>query len=183
MKDLVSLDLLNKCFTYNEITGEFIKVMKFNWKGDLIKCKPKVVQTLNSYGYYQVNFKNKVYLVHRLICYIMNGEYPDRDVDVDHINGVRTDNRWVNIRLVDRGENLKNVGMRSDNTTGIKGVHYEKSSGKYFTFIYHNSKRVVLGRFNTIDEANEVRNKALSEYCYHDNHGKRDGWRKPEDLT
>lgn len=182
MKDVIELDILKSSFEYDPESGSFTKIKKYNWKKELIDCEPKLVNCVNAYGYYQVNFKRKVYLVHRLIVYIMKGVYPDKDVDIDHINGIRTDNRWSNIRLVDRSENLRNVGMRSDNSSGVKGVHLEKSSGKYFTFIYHNKKRIVLGRFDTLDEAKKVRDEAMIKYGYHENHGSRDGWKPKQNA-
>lgn len=178
MKDLVDLETLMQAFEYNQHTGEFAKVKRYNWKNELIECTRNVIDCENAYGYYQVNFKRKVYLVHRLIVYMMTGEYPEKNIDIDHINGDRSDNRWCNLRIVDRACNLKNVGMRIDNTSGVKGVHLEKSSGKYFTFIYHNKRRIVLGRFATIEEAEAARINAMAKYNYHENHGSRDSWRK-----
>lgn len=107
--------------------------------------------SLNSNGYakctIRMNGKSRTLLMHRLIMGITNAN------DLDHINRNRLDNRKLNLRECNRSQNLSNQGLSSKNTTGYKGVCYDKSRNKYEAYIKHHSKKIFLGRFNTAIEA------------------------------
>lgn len=72
---------------------------------------------------------------------------------VDHINGDKLDNRRENLRIVSRQQNVWNSGMRSDNTSGYKGVTFKKATGKYIARIRHNGRRIHIGDFTDPAEA------------------------------
>lgn len=94
-----------------------------------------------SCGYWRVKVSNKSYLVHRVI-YLMH--YPDHVGDLDHINRDKLDNRVENLRPCNRPQNVVNSRMRSDNTTGYKGVVFHKATGKYQAQTMHFGKRITL---------------------------------------
>ena len=102
---------------------------------------------------------------HRIIFALVTGSCPP---EVDHINGIRSDNRWVNLRGVDRREQMKNTAMRSDNTSGAIGVSKEKNSKSWRARIANKN----IGFFPTFDLAVEARRKAEIEHGYHPNHGR-----------
>jgi hypothetical protein len=81
-------------------------------------------------GYIRVSRQNKVVYLHRLIWEELVGPIP-AGMQVDHINGNKTDNRLSNLRLVPQKTNLRNSSKRSDNTTGVTGVSYWKSGNAY----------------------------------------------------
>lgn len=66
------------------------------------KLKPKV----DSYGYFQVNLIEKNYLIHHLVAQAFIGKRP-KNLEVNHKNGIKTDNRLLNLEYVTRGENIK----------------------------------------------------------------------------
>ena len=68
---------------------------------------------------------------------------PDADMHVDHINGVGLDNRRSNLRVTTASENQWNCGVRSDNTSGFKGVSFIR--GQWQARIQKNGKRIVIG--------------------------------------
>jgi hypothetical protein len=115
------------------------------------------------------------YLVHRLAFLYMTGRMPN---EVDHINGDRLDNRWVNLRDVDSYRNKRNMGLCKLNKSGTPGVWYYERYGKWEVRIAHEGKSVYLGRYFDFDEAVAVRRKAEIEFNYHENHGKRESWKK-----
>ena len=166
---------LKKFTHYNPETGILKRVGRLSWKGNFIECdfQPK---SKTVYGYYQLNIFGRPYLVHRLIFLYMNGELPENDVD--HINGDRTDNRWCNLREVTRMENLHNMGVRPNNTTGHVGISLRSDTGSYHAYIDYNNKRIHLGNFADIDCAIEARKNAEMKYGFHKNHGARSSWRK-----
>ena len=83
---------------------------------------------------------------------------------VDHINGDRLDNRVENLRGCNNEENNRNKGPNKKNKSGYKGVHFNKSTGKWIAQITVNYKCKHLGSFNTAEEATLAYNKAAREF-------------------
>lgn len=81
----------------------------------------KVVGSKNKHGYLFAMINGTQYPLHRLIWVTQKGMIPEGKY-VDHINGVRDDNRWSNLDLVTWEENTRNSSARKDSTTGLKGV-------------------------------------------------------------
>lgn len=91
------------------------------------------------------------YLAHRVIWAIVYGEWPVNDID--HINMDRSDNRLANLRHATRGENTCNRGAQINNTSGFKGVTWDKRSMKWMAQIGAFGKNHNLGLFATAEEA------------------------------
>jgi hypothetical protein len=160
---------------YDPETGSFMRIRKITWTGNIIDCKSVPSKTTH-FGYYQMNIFGRPYAVHRLIFLYMTGSFPKHDVD--HINGDRTDNRWINLREVTRRENMMNVGVRSNSTTGVTGVSKRKDTGKYVAYVDVMGKRKIIGNFDTLSEAAHARRNASEQHGFHQNHGRRLGWRE-----
>lgn len=167
-------ELVKKLFFYDPESGDFYRIAKLSWKRNIYQCPLRLIKDVNNFGYYQVNFQGRPHAVHRLIFLYMTGSYPEHDVD--HEDGDRLNNSWKNLREATRQENLKNVGIRSDNSSGVTGVSFRKDIGKFTAYIEVNGKRVRLGNFETVVEAREVRKNAEIKYGFHKNHGERLGW-------
>lgn len=125
-------------------------------------------------GYLVIWNNGKLSPAHRLIWEHVNGSVPAK-LDIDHINGVRTDNRIENLRLVTRSQNNQNVRRaRIDNeTSGVKGVSLHKQSGKWRARITVNHQRFHLGNFDTVDQAANAYVQAASIHHTHNPHAKR----------
>lgn len=92
---------------------------------------------------------------------------------IDHINGVRSDDRIANLRSVSNAENHLNVRMPSSNTSGVVGVHWNVEKQGWDAFITKNKVRHNLGRFKTKEEAIAVRLNAEKAMNFHPNHGRK----------
>lgn len=122
----------------------------------------------NAEGYIKVHFGDGQYhSAHRLIWLMMTGEWVEYPAfEIDHINGKRNDNRWVNLRKVTKSENQRNAGQRKNNTSGVHGVNWKpvKSSkpdnGRWVARIWNGPRHVYLGSFRTLHEANIARKAA-----------------------
>lgn len=89
--------------------------------------------------------------LHRLILErALNRKLGPKEV-VDHINGIRTDNRRSNLRVATTQENCRNQCKPKHNTSGYKGVVFLR--GKWQAQVKHNRKNVYVGLFNTALEA------------------------------
>lgn len=100
----------------------------------------------------------KSILAHRVAWMLYYGEWPS-DM-IDHINGVKTDNRIKNLRQADMSKNKMNVGLTSANTSGYKGVSWCKRTGKWRASITLEGKYKSLGYYFTPDEAHCAYRKA-----------------------
>ena len=135
----------------------------------------KVVNTLNSYGYVVVNVQGKLKMVHRVIWEHVHGPIP-YGLQIDHINGVRTDNKIANLRLVTNAENQQNKHKAlSKNVTGVKGVVLHNLSSKFRSLIGFNGKQYCLGYFETIEEAAAAYQGAAAILHTHNPHAKKEG--------
>ena len=132
------------------------------------KCAGKEAFTaVKGDGYRHGAIGGKFYSAHRIIWKLMTGEEPQ---EVDHINGVRTDNRWSNLRSVPRSVNLKNKARLARNMSGANGVR--KNRDGWQAFITNNYKMTCLGTFKTKEEAIAARKAAELKCGFHTNHGR-----------
>jgi hypothetical protein len=115
------------------------------------------------FGYKQGTILRKSYQAHRIIWLWVTGEWPK---SVDHKNGIRTDNRWENLRNVSISKNMRNQKKNSKNTSGFRGVYFHKRSGKWVASI----KKIHLGIFDTPEEAFEAYVEEAKAYGFTDRH-------------
>lgn len=107
---------------------------------------------LHSTGYVTVRLHRKLIFAHRIVMIWAGVNLRDKDC-VDHINGIPSDNRIVNLRIATQGQNRCNSKRRSDNISQVKGVSLVKKSNKYKSRITFEGKDYHLGTFNTAEEA------------------------------
>lgn len=102
-------------------------------------------------GYARRGAKNKgttkIVYAHRLVM-----SAPD-EMEVDHINGNKLDNRKANLRLCTSLQNLMHRGAHKTNVTGMRGVHLDRARNLFKARIKKDGKEIFLGRFKTIEEA------------------------------
>jgi hypothetical protein len=134
-------------------------------EGDLVGCVNKHT------GYVRASVKNKLYSVHRIIWEMHNGEIPE-GLQVDHINGVKSDNRIENLRIVTPTGNMQNRKMPITNTSGVAGVYWDKTASKWRARIVVHNKQIYLGYFEDWFEAVCAKKSAENKYGFHANHGR-----------
>jgi hypothetical protein len=116
-------------------------------------------------GYRTIYIGNRRVLAHRIAWAIQTGAWPPENMDMDHINGNRSDNRWSNLRLASRSQNNMNAKRRSDNKSGRKGVSKRADTGKWHARIKIKGKVILLGDFTDIADA--IAARAAAEPKYH----------------
>lgn len=102
-------------------------------------------------GYRQGRIFGKAFRAHRVAWAITHGEWPS--YEIDHINGDRSDNRINNLREASRMENARNRGANINSPSGLKGVSWSKSSGKWRARITAGGPENNLGFFDTAEDA------------------------------
>ena len=109
----------------------------------------------NSDGYLCSRENNKEINMHR---FIMNENNPD--IEVDHFNRDRKDNRKKNLRSLTREHNNWNKGLQTNNESGVTGVRFNKKAQKWVAYIM----RKHLGTFNNFEDAVKARERAERKY-------------------
>lgn len=125
------------------------------------------------HGYHKCKILGTHYAAHRVCWAIHYGEWPDGQID--HVNGVRTDNSISNLRAVTSRDNSRNRARSSRNTSGITGV--VRSGEKWIAQIGVEGKTIHLGSFLTKQEAAVARKAAERKYGFDKAHG-----REPSDI-
>lgn len=105
----------------------------------------------------------------RIAWAIAYGEWPNGEVD--HINGVKDDNRICNLRDVVRQVNARNRTLRRDNKSGLTGIGVTEASGKWKASIRGFDKNILLGVYATRAEAIAARQAAQKILGYSPRHG------------
>lgn len=130
----------------------------------------KPALTINEQHGYRIGaIFGKMFFAHRIIWKMMTGEDPD---EIDHINGVRSDNRWSNLRNVDTQSNRMNASMQGRNSSGVCGVAWQARTRSWRAWITARGKYIHLGRFKVFEDAVRARKKAERKYGFHPNHGR-----------
>ena len=125
------------------------------WKDG--RCKGKRAGSIDkSNGYRRIHLGGKVLYEHRLIWELLNGEVPNV---IDHINQDRTDNRIENLRNCCQMINQSNRTGEADkdNTSGCRGVSWNKRKQKWEAYIALFKKRIRIGYYEDLDEAIKAR--------------------------
>jgi len=104
----------------------------------------------------------RVFSLQRLIYFIHHGEY---QVSIVHLNGDTMDNRIENLRLATASQVSGHQKMKKNNTSGFKGVYYDKVRNRFEASLMVGGKRTKLGRFKTAEEAaSAYRDAALQHF-------------------
>lgn len=111
-----------------------------------------------SHGYISLGFRGKSVPAHLIVWFMHKGEWPDKEVD--HINGSRSDNRIENLRLATDSEQQCNRRMDRRNSSGVKGVYWNKHAGKWQAYITKHGRVMYLGIFANIEDAKAARERA-----------------------
>jgi hypothetical protein len=144
MKPCIPVAEVRAMLSYDPATGEF------RWFRGFRRLAMRA-GSVKKDGYRYIAMKGKRrYLAHRIAWALVTGEWPDRQID--HINGIRGDNRFVNLRLATNSENMRNRPMVRSNQTGFKGVS-RTPIGRFSAKIGVNGKSFYLGTFDTAEAA------------------------------
>jgi hypothetical protein len=146
----MNISYLRSILDYNPETGIFLwalprrKAKVGNEAGYIKKNK----------GYRYIEIDGKTYAAHRLAWVFVNGKEPKNFID--HINGIKSDNRIKNLREATNGQNRAN--SLTNNKYGLKGVSYKKwiKKNPWMAQITFNKKVIYIGCFPTKEEAHKA---------------------------
>ncbi|MFC0666224.1 HNH endonuclease [Azotobacter chroococcum] len=157
---------LRELFDYNAETGVFIRKVRTT---NNVKVG-QVAGCIRPDGYLGIYVDNQSYQAHRLAWLYVHGRWPDGQID--HINGIRTDNRIANLRDVSHVENGRNQRLARNNTSGVNGIHWFKRRNKWRVEITVDRKKRHIGYFENLEDAVAARKAAEQSFGFHENHGR-----------
>lgn len=151
------------------------------WAGsaqDLAQCYPPS-EANGSDGYIRISRNNRTHQMHRWLWENLVGPIP-AGYEIDHENGVRTDNRLSNLRAILKKDQRRNAAKRSDNISGIQGVSFWVTGNAWRATAHNHQGKQVIRTFSVNkygDEkafrlASEKRKELEIQYGYHPNHGR-----------
>ena len=162
MAEKISHAELKQLLSYDSNSGVFTWLVSKNSYGGKVKIGDVAGHT-NKNGYCEIRLNGKLYLGHRLAWFYVNKKWPPSEID--HINGNPSDNCIGNLRCVTSSQNKQNTKLRSDNSSGRKGVSWGKSVNKWVARIGIDGKYKHLGCFDDIQDA--IAARAAAEKIYH----------------
>lgn len=144
---------LRRLLTYDARTGEFTRLVGIPRSNVAVAgAKPGRIR---SSGYVTFSVDGVKYGAHRLAWFYTYGYWPK---ELDHIDGNRANNRLSNLRECTRSENNQNHRkLRSDNTSGVRGVSWDGLRGLWGARITLDGKTTQIGRFLNFDDAVSAR--------------------------
>lgn len=159
----------------NDLTAEFVRSLLhydpetgvFLWRfrptairGWNTKYAGTIAGTVRD-EYRRISIGKKIYLAHRLAWLYVTGAWPKHQIDHRDLN--RKNNRFKNLREASHGDNVNNMGLRRNNTSGFKGVHWHEGAGRWRARIDIGSQHIHLGYFGNKKAAAAAYKKASLE--------------------
>lgn len=153
---------LKELFDYNADTGQFTRnVAVRGFKSG------SLAGSVDSNGYVKVRADGGRYMAHRLAYLWMTGAIPN--AEIDHINGIKSDNRWCNLRESDHSTNNCNRQVQANSSTGIKGLTLRKN-GKFQASVQRDGTRINKEFKDSASAAewlNQMRENMHGQYANH----------------
>jgi hypothetical protein len=138
---------LRELFRYDAENGELIWEMRVSnavRSGTVAGCRHRS-------GYWVVTMRGVQFLAHRIIWAFMTGAWPKEEID--HMNGIKDDNRWTNLRSCTRSENDQNSFRQCNNRSGYKWVFQRGGRSSWIARVQSNKRIVVKQGFKTKEAA------------------------------
>lgn len=147
---------LKQVYSYNPETGLFI------WKKARRSCDVgKIAGTKTGNGYIYLSIDSVRYLAHRMAWLYMTGSLPEDQID--HRNRDRSDNMFNNLRSCSKSQNLGNSPKPKNNTSGYKGVSWDRAVEKWRVSVCFQKKHHYIGRYTDKKIAAKAYNKKALE--------------------
>lgn len=133
------------------------------WKVGTGRCvRGSEAGAIGKNGYRVIGIDGTCFLSHRLVWLHVYGSLPE--TDIDHIDRSRSNNRLTNLREASRAQNNGNSGLMRTNTSGKRGVSFERSRNKWAAYIWRGNRKYHLGYFSSCDDAGRAYDHAAAEY-------------------
>lgn len=157
---MITQERLKQLLHYDPNTGVFTRI--YTNRADRLGKQPG---SRNTKGHVQIRLDGALYVAHRLAWLYVNGEFPTNQID--HIDGDKANNKFLNLREATNKQNQENVPLQVNNTSGYRGVSFDKRLKKFRAYVCHNRQQITLGFFVTAELAANTAKKARDQFFTH----------------
>lgn len=169
--DSMATPILSDLFEYDPESKTGLRSLQTRGRSVAGRSVGTLVRRGSGCQYYYTKINKRSVFVHRLVWELIHGEPIPAGKMIDHIDGNGLNNRIENLRLVDTAGNARNRKLRRDSTTGIVGVSFQPSLGRYIAHYTdsdgtHRSKHFYckkLGADQALKAASEWRDRKIRE--------------------
>ena len=148
LKELLHYDPETGVFTWKVRKAPWLRIGSIaGWQGD---------------RYRQIRIDNSLYSASRLAWLYIEGYFPE--YEVDHIDTIKSNNKWENLRVLTHACNTKNIFLKSNNTSGVNGVCWDCDREKWLAQLKNDGTRVLFKRFSNKIDAITSRWEAEKKY-------------------
>lgn len=173
---VLTQEYLHEAIDYNPETGDFVWKVRpehhfkrsnqhKSWNN---RYSGTVAGKVDNNGYLNIKVNYQLHRAHRLAWFYIKGFWPDF---LDHKDGDKLNNRFDNFRNTTRTINNQNACKRKDNSSGVTGVHWDKSKNSWTAAISVNGSRITLMTTKDLFEACCARKSAERYYGFSMRHG------------
>lgn len=172
IKPLPPLEFLNECFELDSSLegglrwkerprSHFTSNSAHTKTNNIFKNKPAGTKESNGYWSVCLNYggKRRAYKIQRIIYSLFHNELVNTEILVDHIDRNTLNNNPNNLRLVNHTQNAANRSIYKNNKYGATGICFDRKNKRWSVSIQINKKKIIIGRFNSIEKAIETREK------------------------
>lgn len=150
---------------YSKVTGKFFRMFKSGVEKEIgVKFKNRNV------FYFKAVINGRVWFLHRLAYYLVNGIELPSSTEVDHLDGDGMNNKWENLRFVKSCDNQKNRLANKNTKFGLMGIRFIDNTWQ--ARICVNRKSIHLGCFDNMLDAACARISANNKYGFTERHGR-----------
>lgn len=153
MRTKLTSERLREVIVYDPESGVFTWKSRGSPRFDK-RFSGREAGALRPNGYIQINIDSVIYLAHRLAWLYMTGEWPNDCID--HKDMQPSNNKFSNLRLATKAQNQRFQRKPSHNTSGFKGVSFNKVLKKWTAKISIENKTRYIGSFETPEEAHSA---------------------------
>lgn len=162
--EVLTIERLRSLLDYDPATGAFVWKAKSNKSSSVKVGSPAGTPARGSRRvlYVQIGIDRRYYRAHRLAWMYMTGNWPS--VLLDHVDGNGLNNAWANLRSATTAENTRHQGIRSNNSTGFKGVIWQPRERRWRAVIGVDGKKIHLGCYATPEAAAQAYDEAAMKH-------------------
>ena len=163
---MLTQNRLKHLLSYCPSSGEFACAISGSGRGKI----GEIAGTIGHKGYRAIKIDGKSYQAHRLVWLYVHGKFP-RD-QIDHINGIRDDNRLENLRDANSADNARNRKVPVTSKSGIMGVSWRKRDKCWVAQMQVADKNMHLGQSKDLSLVIWYREMAEQRFGFHQNNGR-----------
>lgn len=153
----IGVEELRAMFDYSAETG----VLTWKVRPNQSVLRGREAGNKGNRGYRNIKIRGRLHVAHRIAWAIAHGEHVPAGMQIDHVNGVKDDNRLSNLRLATHRENHQNRARNKNNKSGFLGV--SPINGKWRAQIMADGKKLALGCFDAPEAARDAYLAAKAE--------------------